>query len=275
MAANQPCTSPWTHHPPCDTRRQQHHAAGCFSSAGIEKLVRVDEEITAKSRTENLLETRTLEPGLSFTFQQNNDPKPPASYRFRPKPGPEPNLWLWESRGRFKTCCSASRCAKQVEPTPARLTGGPTKCWLMGAKADFYFERLLKTMHHFLTLCFGPSLPVKYLQVYVYNQTKSLISEDICSEQCVYDGVNSSDLLDVVVANKGHWFYHQQENPWPLTQPDRTRCSSRSSPASVNTQRRSDLLDLTWLFALVSSIMWHLMKKTQFRPLSWRNTKNI
>ena len=80
------------HHPYGIAWWWQHHAVGCFSAAGIGRLVRMKGKMNAQKYRDilddNLLQSaQNLRLGLKFTFQQDNDPKHTA------KPTQE---WLWD-----------------------------------------------------------------------------------------------------------------------------------------------------------------------------------
>ena len=69
-----------SYHPYDEAWWWQHHAVGCFSAAGTERLDRVEGKMNgAKDREildENLLQSaQDLRLGRRFTFQQDNDPK--------------------------------------------------------------------------------------------------------------------------------------------------------------------------------------------------------
>ena len=75
---------------------------GCFSSAGTERLVRIDGKMNgAKYRevlNENLIQsTQDLRLGRRFTFQQDNDPKHTAKTMQDRLRGKSLNLLEWPS----------------------------------------------------------------------------------------------------------------------------------------------------------------------------------
>jgi hypothetical protein len=77
---------------------------GCFSVAGIERLVRIEGKMNgAKYRAildENLLQsTQDLRLGQMFTFQQENDPKHTAKTT---------QEWLWDKSLNVLECSSQS-----------------------------------------------------------------------------------------------------------------------------------------------------------------------
>ncbi len=84
---------------------------GCFSAAGTEGLVRVEEKLNAPKYRNNLNENpvqsiQILRLGRRFTFQQDNEPKHTARVAYRqlcecpwvdqPEPELEPNLIFLE-----------------------------------------------------------------------------------------------------------------------------------------------------------------------------------
>ncbi len=84
---------------------------GCFSAAGTEGLVRVEEKLNAPKYRDSLNENpvqsiQNLRLGRRFTFQQVNDPKNTARVAYRrlcecpwvaqPQPGIEPNQIILE-----------------------------------------------------------------------------------------------------------------------------------------------------------------------------------
>ena len=76
---------------------------GCFSSAGTEKLVRIEEMMDGAKYRENLegnlfQSSRDLRLGRRFTFQQDNDPKHTAKTTLEWFKGKHLNVLDWPSQ---------------------------------------------------------------------------------------------------------------------------------------------------------------------------------
>ncbi len=119
---------------------------GCFSAAGTEGLIRVEEKLNAPKYWDSLNENLRL--GRRFTFQQDNDPKHTARVAYRqlcgcpwvvqPQPGIEPSqiflekpenvrpvqpdrAWAVKRRGEEWQIIAKWLCAKLVASYPKIL----------------------------------------------------------------------------------------------------------------------------------------------------------